>query len=71
MMRVVLSDMSERNQLGIDLQSEKEFTEDLLETVREPLLMLDSKLRIDSANGNFYQTARNGNKSLLRFTAPS
>ena len=55
MMRVVLSDMSERNQLGIDLQSEKEFTEDLLETVREPLLILDSKLRIVSANGNFYQ----------------
>jgi len=56
MMRIVLSDMSECNQLVVDLQTEKEFAENLLETVREPLLILDSKLRIVSANSNFYQT---------------
>ncbi len=56
MMRIVLSDMGEHNQPGIDFPKEKEFAEDLLETVREPLLILDSKLRIVSANCNFYQT---------------
>src|SRR5580658_4521870 len=32
------------------------FSQDIVDTVREPLLMLDSTLRVHSANRAFYQT---------------
>src|SRR5436309_11988592 len=32
------------------------YAQDVVDTVREPLLILDSSLRVHSANGAFYQT---------------
>ena len=38
-----------------DLES---YAQDIVDTVREPLLMLDTTLRVRSANRAFYQTFR-------------
>ncbi|WP_029038295.1 chemotaxis protein CheB [Salinimicrobium xinjiangense] len=53
-----------------NLTTAKNFAVDILETVREPWLVLDSSLRIKSANKVFYRTFRTSeaaveNKSLL------
>ena len=54
-MRIVLAGLSERTPRQANYQTEEEFSEDLLETVREPLLILDSTLRLVAANCNFYR----------------
>ena len=38
------------------LNDTKEYAENIVETVREPLLVLDSELKILTANRNFYDT---------------
>jgi two-component system CheB/CheR fusion protein len=43
------------NQLKNDYQAASEFAESIVETVREPLLVLDEKLRVLSANQSFYK----------------
>jgi PAS domain S-box len=42
--------------LRIKEQASREYAENLVETVREPLVVLDSYLRVTSANRSFYQT---------------
>ena len=39
-----------------DIQDAREYAENIVETVREPLVVLDSELRILTANHSFYQT---------------
>ena len=56
--------------MNSSLSTAKNFAEDILETVREPWLVLDSNFRIKSANKIFYKTFRTSetaieNKSLL------
>ena len=48
------------NQLKNDYQAASEFAESIVETVREPLLVLGEELRVISANRSFYK----------KFTAP-
>jgi len=49
-------DITERKQTEQDLQQAFEYAESIIETTREPLLVLDPDLRIISANRSFYQT---------------
>ncbi len=43
-------------QLKTEIQDAREYAENIVETVRKPLVVLDSDLRIISANNNFYET---------------
>jgi signal transduction histidine kinase len=47
--------MSDRKPLELDAQN---FAQNIVDTVREPLLILDSELRVRSANRAFYRTFR-------------
>ena len=44
------------NRLKNDYQAASEFAESIIETVREPLVVLDEGLRVVSANRSFYET---------------
>src|SRR5258708_20793910 len=47
--------MMKQKPLVVDVQN---FAQNIVDTVREPLLMLDTTLRVRSANRAFYQTFR-------------
>ncbi|MEZ0324976.1 MAG: response regulator [Fimbriimonas sp.] len=60
---LAMEDVTERRraeeevfQVAADLKAIETYSQDIVDTVREPLLMLDSTLRVHSANGAFYQT---------------
>jgi PAS domain S-box-containing protein len=52
----VFSDITERKQAERAIQEAREYAENIVETVREPLVVLDADLRVVSANRSFYQT---------------
>ncbi|HEY0141800.1 MAG TPA: response regulator [Thermoanaerobaculia bacterium] len=52
---LAMEDVTERRQ-SQHLLSQFEHAQDVVDTVREPLLILDGKLRVHSANRAFYQT---------------
>ncbi|MHB8828683.1 MAG: PAS domain-containing hybrid sensor histidine kinase/response regulator [Syntrophales bacterium] len=41
---------------GLDVEEARRYAESIVETIREPLLVLDANLKIISANRNFYRT---------------
>lgn len=43
------------NILNREIQTAREFSEDIIDTIREPLLILDKDLRVLSANRSFYK----------------
>lgn len=47
---------SERKQLETEIQDAREYAENIVETVREPLVVLNSELEILTANHSFYET---------------
>src|SRR5512140_2919128 len=47
---------SERKQLAADIQDAREYAENIVETVREPMVVLNSDLKILTANHSFYDT---------------
>jgi PAS domain S-box-containing protein len=47
---------SERKRAEQDIRDARQFAESIVATVREPLLVLDSDLRVITANRSFYQT---------------
>src|SRR5512140_3201431 len=47
---------SERKQLEPEIQDAREYAENIVETVREPLVVLNSDLKILTANHSFYDT---------------
>src|SRR5471030_208031 len=51
--RVLAQNMTKREPLVEDIET---YAQDIVDTVREPLLMLDTTLRVRSANRAFYQT---------------
>jgi len=61
---IALSDITERKQMEAEILNTKvikgalEYSENIVETLRSPLLVLDSGLKILSANGSFYATFR-------------
>ena len=53
---LVFRDASEERQAERMRQNALRYTEDIIETLREPFLILDADLRVRSANRSFYQT---------------
>jgi len=52
---LVLVDIDALKQTQREITEAREFAESTVETVREPLLVLDGELRVTSANGSFYR----------------
>jgi PAS domain S-box-containing protein len=52
---MVFRDITERRRLEKAVQEEREYAESIVETVREPLVVLDADLRVISANRSFLQ----------------
>jgi PAS domain S-box-containing protein len=52
---LIFRDISERRQSERLIESAREYAESIVTTVREPLIVLDSQLRVRSANPSFYQ----------------
>jgi diguanylate cyclase (GGDEF)-like protein/PAS domain S-box-containing protein len=55
-MLTVVRDITERKRLETEIQDAREYAENIVETVREPLVVLDSDLKILTANLSFYDT---------------
>ena len=53
---LAMEDITERKLLETNIQNVLEYAENIVETVREPLIVLDSNLKIISVNGCFYHT---------------
>lgn len=52
----VKEDITERKLLEAEIQDAREYAENIVETVREPLVVLNADLRILTANQSFYDT---------------
>jgi len=53
---LVFRDQTEERKAQRAVQGAREFAESIITTIREPLIVLDGKLRVISANRSFYQT---------------
>ena len=53
---LAMEDVTEKRRAAHLLEQIEAYAQDVVDTVREPLLILDSSLRVHSANGAFYQT---------------
>ena len=53
---LAMEDVTERRRSEADLKAIETYAQNIVETVREPLLILDTTLRVRSANRAFYQT---------------
>ena len=51
----IMRDITERKKRELALQDAVRYAESIVDTVREPLLVLDSALRVQSANRSFYE----------------
>ena len=56
MILLAIEDITERKRLEDKLRDASEHTDNIVNTVREPLVVLDDKLRVISANRSFYRT---------------
>src|SRR5687767_14587582 len=55
---LAMEDVTERRRAEAELQAIETYAQDIVDTVREPLLILDTTLRVRSANRAFYETFR-------------
>src|SRR5438105_6548875 len=53
---LAMEDVTERRRSEADLKAIETYAQNIVDTVREPLLILDTSLRVRSANRAFYQT---------------
>ena len=53
---LAMEDVTERRRSEADLKAIETYAQNIVDTVREPLLILDTTLRVRSANRAFYQT---------------
>lgn len=53
---LAMEDVTERRRTEADLKAIETYAQNIVETVREPLLILDTTLRVRSGNNAFYQT---------------
>jgi two-component system CheB/CheR fusion protein len=50
-----LAELRARKRAALEIQSAREYAEAIVETIREPLLVLDANLRVVTANRSFYR----------------
>jgi len=55
---LAMEDITQRKQLEAEIQDAREYAENIVETVREPLVVLNSDLKVLTANHSFYDTFR-------------
>ena len=55
---LVLVDITDLKRSEQTIAAAREYAETIIETMREPLLVLDGQLRVESANRSFYRTFR-------------
>jgi signal transduction histidine kinase/CheY-like chemotaxis protein len=55
---LAMEDVTERRRSEADLKAIETYAQNIVDTVREPLLILDATLRVRSGNRAFYQTFR-------------
>ena len=53
---LAMEDVTERRQAEADFRAIETYAQDIVDTVREPLLILDTTLRVQSGNRAFYHT---------------
>ncbi len=53
---LAMEDITARKQLEREIQAALEYAENIVETVREPMVVLNSELKILTANHSFYET---------------
>jgi len=53
---LAMEDITARKALEAEIQDAREYAENIVEAVREPLVVLDCDLRVLTANGSFYRT---------------
>jgi signal transduction histidine kinase/DNA-binding response OmpR family regulator len=53
---LAMEDVTERRRAEADIKAIETYAQDIVDTVREPLLILDATLRVRSGNRAFYQT---------------
>jgi diguanylate cyclase (GGDEF)-like protein/PAS domain S-box-containing protein len=53
-----MEDITDRKLLETEIQDAREYAENIVETVREPLVVLNSEMKILTANHSFYETFR-------------
>ena len=53
---LAMEDVTERRQVEADFRAIETYAQDIVDTVREPLLILDTTLRVQSGNRAFYHT---------------
>jgi len=56
--RTAMTDITHHRLREEEVHSVHDYTEKIIDTVREPLVVLDEKLRVASASNSFYQTFR-------------
>jgi len=56
MILLAIEDITERKRLEDKLQDASEYAQNIVNTVREPLVVLDDRFRVISANRSFYST---------------
>ena len=55
---LAMEDVTERRRSEAELKAIETYAQNIVDTVREPLLILDTTLRVRSGNRAFYQTFR-------------
>ena len=55
---LAMEDITERKALEAEIRDAREYAENIVEAVREPLVVLDCNLKVLTANGSFYRTFR-------------
>lgn len=63
---LTLVGINELKQIEQEIAAARDYAEDIVETVREPLLVLDSDLRVESANRSFYRAFGVGPRETVR-----
>ena len=65
---ITFTDVTPLKEAEMRAQEDKTAAQNIVDTVREPMLVLDDGLRVKSANNSFYQTFQLGAESILNRT---